>query len=92
MLNRQIHQILIIIISLLICPHCWGTGLLYGLPNNRTGHNPPTHNTGTVRISGCYANSTGANGLTYLPKNGEARDKTFLATHPMTDKCCLVLS
>jgi hypothetical protein len=32
--------IIIIIISLLMSP-CWGTGLPYGLPTRRTGHNPP---------------------------------------------------
>jgi hypothetical protein len=34
------------------------------------------------------ANTAGANGLTWLPKHGRARDRKFLVTHPMTDQCC----
>jgi hypothetical protein len=26
--------------SAYLCPHCWGTGLPYGLHIRRTGHNP----------------------------------------------------
>jgi hypothetical protein len=35
------------------------------------------------------ANSVGTNGLMCLPKNGGARDKQFLVTHPKTDQRCL---
>jgi hypothetical protein len=52
------------------CPHCWGTGLPYGLPTRRTGHNPPRGTSGVLTT----ANATGTNGLTCLPKHGGARD------------------
>jgi hypothetical protein len=35
------------------------------------------------------ANVAGTNGLTCLPKHGEARHNKFLVTHLMTDQCCL---
>jgi hypothetical protein len=77
----------IIIISL-FCPHCWGTGLPYGLLIRRTGHNPPREpSAGWWVLTTAYA--TGTNGFTCLPKHGGARDKTFLVTHPMTDQRCL---
>jgi hypothetical protein len=41
---EEYRAIIIIIINSLLMPHCWGTGLPYGLPTRRTG---------LVRIGGC---------------------------------------
>jgi hypothetical protein len=73
------------------CPHCWGTGLPYGLHIKRTGHNPPRE----TDASWCVlttANAAGTNGLTCLWKHGEARDNKFLFTHSMTDQRCITFS
>jgi hypothetical protein len=54
----------------------------------RTGHNPPRGpSTGWCVLT--TANAAGTNGLTCLPKHGEAQDNKFLVTHPMTDQRCL---
>jgi hypothetical protein len=68
---------IIIIFNLLMSP-LLGTCLPYGLHIRKTGQNPPR-----------TANTAGTYGLTCLPKDGEARDNTFLVTHPMTDQRCL---
>jgi hypothetical protein len=65
----------------LINPHCWGTGLPYGLHIRRTGHNPPHGpHAGWVLTT---ANAAGTNGLTCLPKHEGVRDNKFLVTHPL---------
>jgi hypothetical protein len=60
-------------------PHCWGTGVPYGLYIRRTGHNsPPWPSAGWwLRI----VNAARTIVLTCLPKHGGARDNKFLVTH-----------
>jgi hypothetical protein len=69
------------------CLHL-GTGLPYGIPTRRTGHNPPRElSAGWWVLS--TANAAGTNSLTCLQKHGGARENKFLVTHPMTDQRCL---
>jgi hypothetical protein len=74
-----------------LCPHCWGTGLPYGLPTRRTGSNPPRGPSAYWWVL-TTANTAETNGLTCLPKHGGARDNTFLVTHPITDQRCLTFA
>jgi hypothetical protein len=55
--------------SAYLCPHCWGTGLSYGLPTRRTGHKTPRGLSADCWVL-TTANTAGANGLTCLPKHG----------------------
>jgi hypothetical protein len=72
----------------IIRPHCWGTGLPYGLHIRRTGHNPVRRpSVGWWVLT--TANVAGTNRLTCLSKHGGARDNKFLVTHPMSDQRCL---
>jgi hypothetical protein len=61
------------------CPHCWDTGLPYGLHIRRKGHNPPRGPSAGWWVL-TTANAAGPNGLTCLRKHGEARDNKFLVT------------
>jgi hypothetical protein len=76
---------------IIISPHCWGTGLPYGLHIKRMGHNPPRGPSAgwwvltTVNI---YSTAR-TNGLTCDLKHVGARNNTFLVTYPMTDQRCL---
>ncbi|RVE42535.1 hypothetical protein evm_012815 [Chilo suppressalis] len=57
----------------------------------RLGHDPPRGPSADWRVL-TTADAAGTNGLTCLPKHGEARDSKFLFTHPMIDHCesCLI--
>jgi hypothetical protein len=74
---------IISIINLLMAP-LQGHRHTYGLQIRRTGHNPP-HGPSAGWWVLTASNAAGANGLTCLPKHGEAGDKKFLVTHPMTN-------
>ncbi|RVE47633.1 hypothetical protein evm_007730 [Chilo suppressalis] len=67
-----------------------GAGLPYGWNREITGL---SHDAPRGPSVGAY-DAAGTNDLTYLPKHGGARDRRFLATHPLTDHCesCLVYS
>jgi hypothetical protein len=54
------------------CPHCWGTGLPYGLHIKRTGQSPP-HRPSAGWWVLTTANAAGNNGSTCLPKYGGGR-------------------
>jgi hypothetical protein len=66
-------------------PHCWGTGLPYGLHIKRTGHNPPRGPSAGWWVL-TTPNAAGTNGLTYLPKHGRVLDNKFFVPHLMTNQ------
>jgi hypothetical protein len=86
-INRWYTTVIIIIISLLMSPLLWHRPSLW-ITHKENGNNPPR------RPSADWwelttAKTADTNGLTCLPKHGEARDINFLVTHPKTNKCCL---
>ncbi|CAG9794896.1 unnamed protein product [Diatraea saccharalis] len=71
--------------SVLLCPHCRGSGLPYGWLR-RMSHDPPRWPNVDWRVY-TTVNAAEANGLTCLPKHGVARDNIFFVTHPVADPC-----
>jgi hypothetical protein len=60
----------------------------YTQERERTDHKPPRWPTANWWVL-TTANKAGTNGLTWLPKHGEAGDNKFLVTHPINDQRCL---